>query len=211
MSNIALVESHYLPSLAYFAAIHHCPKIALDIDESYIKQTYRNRCYILGANKIQALSVPVHRDSGKVPTRDVRIAYETHWQNNHWRSLASAYGKTPYFDHFADEFKDILYRPYRYLIDLNLALLTKCLDLLQWEHDITYSEEDSLYLEKSSVYDYRRQILIPEIRFKNYKFRPIRYIQAFGKDFVPNLSVIDVLFCEGPQASQIIKRSISER
>lgn len=208
MNTSVLIESHYLPCLAYFACVGSDVKLWIDTNETYIKQSYRNRCYILGANKILPLSVPVHRGSGKVVTKDVRIANEARWQNNHWRSIASAYGKTPFFDHFGDEFRTILYQPFRFLIDLNLALLTKCLNLLDWNVSVDlWSSKEGLPTQ-STVQDYRGKILVSNLNFQNYQFQPIRYTQAFGKDFVPNLSVIDVLFCEGPQASQIIQRSV---
>lgn len=211
MNTSVLLESHYLPCLAYFARLGLDAKLWIDADETYIKQSYRNRCYILGANKILPLSVPVHRGSGKVATRDVRIANEAHWQNNHWRSIASAYGKTPFFNHFSDEFRAILYQPFRFLIDLNLALLTKCLDLLDWNVSVDVWSLNHRISPQNTVQDCRGKILVSNLNFQNYQFQPIRYMQAFGKDFVPNLSVIDVLFCEGPQASQIIQRSIARR
>lgn len=211
MDHSVLIESHYLPCVAYFACLESGTKIWIDIEETYVKQSYRNRCYIVGANQIQLLSVPIHRGSGKVATRDVRIAHEIRWQNNHWRSIASAYGKTPFFDHFADDFRAVLYRPFKYLVDLNLALLTKCLDLLMWNVSVDYWSVASPFTSKNEVYDNRGKILVSNLNLKNYQFQPIKYIQAFGKDFVPNLSIIDLLFCEGPRASQIIKRSIIQR
>nr|WKN35561.1 WbqC family protein [Tunicatimonas sp. TK19036] len=211
MDTIALVESYYLPCLAYFASIRSSTKILLDNSETYIKQSYRNRCYILGANKIQPLSVPVHRGSGKVCTKDVRVAYGNRWQNNHWRSIASAYGKTPFFAHFADEFHDILFHQHKYLIDLNVDLLSKCLELLQWKHTIHFCQDNDTFIEKKPINDYRGQIQISETKFKNYQFQPIQYMQAFGKDFAPNLSIIDLLFCEGPRADYIIQHSLIQR
>jgi hypothetical protein len=206
-----LIESHYLPCLAYFACLESGSRIWIDIEETYVKQSYRNRCYIVGANQIQLLSVPVHRGSGKVSTKDVRIAHEIRWQNNHWRSIASAYGKTPFFDHFADEFHAVFYRPFRYLVDLNLALLSKCLDLLMWNVSVDFWPTTNSFPSKNEVYDYRGKILVSDLNLEKFQFQPIQYTQAFGKDFVPNLSIIDVLFCEGPRAAQIIKRSITQR
>ncbi|MEM9675717.1 MAG: WbqC family protein [Bacteroidota bacterium] len=211
MNRSILIESHYLPCIAYFTCLESGSKVWIDIGETYVKQSYRNRCYIFGANQIQLLSVPVHRGSGKVSTRDVRIAHEVRWQNNHWRSIASAYGKTPFFSHFADEFRAVLYKPFRYLVDLNLALLTKCLDLLMWNVSVDFWPATGSFPAQNEMYDYRKKILVSNLTIEDFQFQPIKYIQAFGKDFVPNLSIVDVLFCEGPQASQIIERSITQR
>jgi len=206
-----LIESHYLPCIAYFFCLESGSEVWIDIEETYVKQSYRNRCYILGANQIQLLSVPVHRGSGKVSIRDVRIAHEIRWQNNHWRSIASAYGKTPFFDHFAEDFRSVLYRPFKYLVDLNLALLTKCLDLLRWNVPVNFWTITNSFPSQSEVYDYRGKILVSDLSLENYQFQPIKYTQAFGKDFVPNLSIVDLLFCEGPRAAQVIHRSIKQR
>jgi len=211
LNRSALIESHYLPCIAYFSCLESGSKVWIDVEESYVKQSYRNRCYILGANQIQLLSVPVHRGSGKVSTRDVRIAHEIRWQNNHWRSIASAYGKTPFFDHFADDFRSVLYRPFKYLVDLNLALLTKCLDLLRWNVPVDFWTITNSFPPQNEVYDYRGKILVSDLSLENYQFQPIKYTQAFGKDFVPNLSIVDLLFCEGPRAVQVIRRSIKQR
>ena len=186
-------------------------KIWIDVDEIYIKQSYRNRCYILGPNKTQVLSVPIHRGSGKVSTRDVKIANENQWQNNHWRSLASAYGKTPFFTFFADDIRTTIYQPFNYLIDLNLALLTKCLELLMWNVEVDFWPRQASPATTSTVIDQRGKILGKNQLSRNSQFVPIRYIQAFGKDFVTNLSIIDLLFCEGPHADNVIRRSISGR
>ena len=186
-------------------------QVWLDVAENYVKQSYRNRCYILGPNKIQTLSVPIHRGSGKVPTREVRIANESQWKNNHWRSLASAYGKAPFFAFFADDIRAILYQPFNYLIDLNLALLTKCLELLMWDISVSIWPDSMPYATEMNVSDHRGKISAKKRLSENDQFKSIRYIQAFGKDFVPNLSIIDLLFCVGPQAGNIILRSANER
>ncbi|MEM6844995.1 MAG: WbqC family protein [Bacteroidota bacterium] len=211
MKHSVLIESHYLPCLEYFSLLSSGSQIWIDVSESYVKQSYRNRCYILGPNKIQALSVPIHRGSGKVPTRDVRIARESQWQNNHWRSLASAYGKAPFFAYFADDIRSILYRPFNYLIELNLALLTKCLELLMWDISVELWPDTRPYVAEMNISDHRGKVLTKSRVSENPQFKPIRYTQAFGKDFVPNLSVIDLLFCVGPQAGNIIPRSANER
>ncbi|WKN44299.1 WbqC family protein [Tunicatimonas pelagia] len=211
MDQSVLIESHYFPCIEYFSLLRAGGKIWIDTDELYVKQSYRNRCYILGPNKIQALSVPIHRGSGKIPTRDVRIANENRWQNNHWRSLASAYGKAPFFAFFADDIRATLYQPFTYLIDLNLALLTKCLELLMWNTEVEFWSYQALPATSSTISDQRGVILGKSQVSGNSQFMPLRYIQAFGKDFVPNLSIIDLLFCEGPHADNVIRRSISER
>ena len=92
-----LLDFHYLPCIAYFSCINRYHHLILEVHENYEKQSYRNRCYILSANKVLPLSVPVHRGKGKKPTKDIRIDYSQKWVNNHWRAIKSAYGKAPFF------------------------------------------------------------------------------------------------------------------
>lgn len=208
-ADAVLIDLHYLPCIEYFARILKYKKVILEVSEHYSKQTYRNRCYVQIANKIQPLSVPIVKGTGKVKVKDVKISYRQNWQNNHWRTIASAYGNAPFFDFFADEIHDILYRKYRFLIDLNLDLLTKCLDLLQMEDKHISSTGKYVDTPDKQVVDYRDTVSPKKEKPKDEFFRAIPYNQIFGKDFVSNLSVIDLLFCEGSNANNIISRSIS--
>jgi len=206
--NAVLTELFYLPCVAFFVHIEPFQEIFLEGYENYPKQTYRNRCYIRTADKVQALSVPVSRESGKKTSyKDVRISYAERWQNNHWRAICSAYGKSPFFDFFADGYHDILYTKYEFLVDLNLALLSKCLDFLGW-HDkqLVLSESYNKNPEPQYV-DQRGGVDVKSSPPGAERNGHTRYQQVFGKDFVPNLSVIDLLFCEGANANMIIRQS----
>ena len=207
MSDTVLIESHYFPSIAYFSLLRQGRQAVIDTHESFVKQSYRNRCYILGANKVQMLSVPVKKWSQQTPTQEIRINYEQPWQPQHWRSIASAYGNAPFFDFFAATFHDILYRQYTFLVELNTAILTKCLEILQWSTaSLTFSTNPSSIPAKP-LQDYRGALLGRSERFPKGLFLPRPYRQVFGKDFVPNLSVIDLLFCEGLRANAVINHS----
>lgn len=208
MATSILVEPHYFPSIAYFAALSQYPKVVLEVYEHYPKQTYRNRCYVQGANRIQLLSIPIRKSAGKVLTKDVKIDSGLSWRNHHWRTIQSAYGKAPFFDFFAQDFHDILYQKNHFLIDLTTGILTKCLKILQLNtHHLTGSQG---YQKQPTedVFDFRNTLNagfpppLPDF------YRPVAYTQVFGKDFVPNLSVIDLLFCEGSLANSIVRRSI---
>ncbi|WKN33891.1 WbqC family protein [Porifericola rhodea] len=206
-ADAVLLELHYLPCIAYFIHLKRFRKIILEVNENYTKQTYRNRSYILTANKVQMLSIPVSKDGEKSKLKEIRIDYTQRWQNNHWRAIKSAYGKSPFFDFFADYFHDILYSNYKFLVDMNLDLLTKCLELLSW-HD-KQIEITNTYMEAtdSQCIDLRGEIDLksrpPEDTEGGFK----AYNQIFGKNFVPNLSVIDLLFCEGANANVILGQS----
>lgn len=203
-----LTELHYLPCIAFFVQARPFKKIMLEVHEHYPKQTYRNRCYIRTANKVQALSIPVSRPGGGKPKlKDIRVSYAEQWQNNHWRAIKSAYGKSPFFDFFADDYHDILYRKYAFLVDFNRALLSKCLELLGW-HDRQLAFTDSFMETPESQYvDCRGRVDLKSAPPGDKRGGYAAYQQVFGKNFVANLSVIDLLFCEGANADMMIGRS----
>ncbi|HEV7349883.1 WbqC family protein [Telluribacter sp.] len=202
-----LIELHYLPCLAYFTCLLQHEKVWLEAWESYPKQTYRNRCYVLTANKVEVLTVPVQAGSKKGAIREVRIDYNQDWIRNHWGCFQSAYGKSPYFEYYAPYLEDIYQRKPELLIELNYELLTLCLRLIGIRKEVGYN----LSYEKSvSNYIFDARSLISDKKEANgtvfYKNRP--YYQTFGNDFVPNLSILDLLFNQGPEARQILAESI---
>lgn len=207
-----LTELHYLPSISFFVGLKPFNKIVLEAHEHYPKQTYRNRCYIQTAHGPLPLSIPVRRSgTAKIMTKDVRVSYAEHWQNNHWRAIQSAYGKSPFFDFFANDYHDILYSKFEFLLDLNQTLLTKCLKFLGW-HDKQIVRSDS-YLKAtgSQCVDQRGKISLSSAPPDDQQHTYARYQQVFGKNFVTNLSVIDLLFCEGANANAIIGQSSLQR
>ena len=201
-----IIESQYFPPISYFALALQFEEIHVEAFENYRKQSYRNRCLIRGANKIEKLIVPVQNPAGRPEIRDIRIDYSTNWFKLHRKALLSAYGKSPFYEYFADDFFHILNKKYRFLFDLNMEILPKCLDLLGIKRKITYSTQ---YLKtcESGTFD-ARGLIDPKKPDKNHQFfNPVPYYQVFGKNFAENLSIIDLLFCEGPNALQILKQS----
>ena len=203
-----LIEPHYFPSVAYVALLSQHERILLEVHEHYPKQTYRNRCYVQGANRVQLLSVPVQKPARGTITKDIQVDGGTTWRHHHWRTLRSAYGKAPFFDFFAQTFHDILYQKSQFLLDFSIPILTECLKILQLEK-LHLTESKEYQKEPSGGQNDLRNTLRAQLPPDCPAFfRPVPYHQVFGKDFVPNLSVIDLLFCEGSRANSIIRRSI---
>jgi hypothetical protein len=201
-----IIDLHYFPCLAYFACISKYDTVSIEAHENYVKQSYRNRCFILTANKVVTLSVPVCKSNRKQTIRDVKIDYQQGWLKDHWRTITSAYGKSPFFEYYSPYFKQVLFKKYKFLFDLNFELLTNCLNLLKLE--IKVSQTDTY--EKGDICnrdDYRGVIHWKEGDLENI-YRPLPYQQNFGSNFVPNLSILDVLFCEGNHSLSIIRRSL---
>jgi hypothetical protein len=194
----------------------------LEAHEHYRKQTYRNRCQILTAQGVQALTVPVvdGNRSEKVKTAELEIDYRQNWVHRHWRTLQTAYGGTPYFEYYADYLHDIYVQKHQLLFELNLSLLhfyLRCLRLrlpveLTTSYTPSYSSDTATFLTpkqpsppQARVVD-RRDWLTPKSSAgpepDRKSCRP--YAQTFGKDFVPGLSILDLLFMQGPAAGSFL-------
>jgi hypothetical protein len=201
-----LIESQYLPSIAYFSAVTAGDEILIEMHENFQKQTYRNRCYINASQGPIPLIVPLVNASGKVLIKEVRIDYSQRWLNNHWRAIQSSYGKAPFFEYYSDDLHDVLFRKFDSLFDLNSTLLTLCLKWLKCKITV----RGTLAFEKSPaqpIYDLRSTISPKNSERQDEFYEAAIYQQVFGNKFVPNLSLIDLIFCEGPGARDIVQAS----
>ncbi|MDL5049329.1 WbqC family protein [Oscillatoria amoena NRMC-F 0135] len=199
-----LIEPHYLPSIAYFGVLLKHERVVLEAHEHFAKQSFRNRCTILTANGVQNLVVPLTGKHGKVTIKEVRIDYSQKWLNNHWRAITSAYRNAPYFEHYADDLHDILFRQPTFLYDLNRELLTICLKWLRSDIPVL---ETSAY-EKTvvqGVTDFRNALIAKKTETLDKYYTPVPYAQVFGKAFVKHLSFVDLIFCQGPEARKLVE------
>lgn len=200
-----LIEPHYLGNLAYFSLLTTSDSITLDIHHQYVKQTYRNRCEILTASGVRSLSIPVSYKN-HMPYKEVTIDHSQSWARDHWGAIYSAYGKAPFFEFYADYLEPLYTKRYTFLLDLSVDFMTVCLSLLKISKDIHITEK---YLEHvADLFSDLRNAISPKNKLKaEALYAPAAYPQLFGKDFAPNLSVLDLLFCEGPQATDILIKS----
>ncbi|WP_375561695.1 WbqC family protein [Bernardetia sp. OM2101] len=219
-----LIELHYLPCLDYWKILleaHNLGKdVILEANENFNKQSYRNRAYILGANGKMALTVPVQKGSQKTLITDVKIDYSTDWNRQHWQSIKSAYGKSPFFIHYADFLEPIYENPPVLLWEFNYKLLTICQKLLRISIPIKNTE--SFEKEATNETLDKRNLISPK---KPAIFAHQEYYQTFGNKFENseeernssdtenksntstfenNLSILDLLFNEGTNATSII-------
>jgi len=205
MSTI-IIDLQYLPTLEYFCSISKADTVIIEAKENYIKQSFRNRTHILGANGVCSLTVPVINGNSKTPIQELRIDNSQNWINIHWRTLQSAYGKAPFFEYYESYFKELLYAKEEFLFDLNKKLLTICLKLLEFDTKVIFSKEYSK-TPNNDVLDLRSAIH-PKNSFATNRFYQSQpYIQLFGSEFVSNMSIVDLIFCEGPNSGYIISQS----
>ena len=202
----ALIELHYLPSLEYFCALLSFEKIILEKHENFGKQSFRNRCYINTSQGKEILTVPVMDKHGKVLITDIKLDTSTRWQTTQWRTIVSAYANSPYFEHYCEELEKIIFSKTAFLYDLNIKLLSFCLQSLgttiSLSESVTYDKIPEL-----SVSDLRSHIIAKTHYSTRPFYRPIPYLQVFGNTFAENLSVIDLLFSEGPHSLRHLKAS----
>lgn len=202
-----LIEPHYLGSLEYFTILLQSKKVTLEVCQHFTKQTYKNRCQLLSSGGVLTLSVPVQY-TNHTPTSEVKVDYRQSWLKEHQGAFYSAYGKAPYFEFFADEFHAVWERRPKYLLDLNVQMMTICLKVLQHDMDIDTTKSYRKEAE-SSLWDIRERILAKRPFDQRDYYQPVAYGQLFGNKFVPNLSIIDLLMCEGQNAVNILLKSTS--
>lgn len=197
MAGKILVSTAYLPPVSYLSQIACSDEVIVEREENYLKQTYRNRCCILSAHGPQSLSIPVYRGSQhKTLIRDISVDYSKRWQQVHLGAITSSYNSSPYFEFYHEIFENIISQNHKFLLDLNLELTEAILKILKLKITLSYS---SVFEPASNRdYDFRYNIS-PKL---GSSFIGKEYSQVFdtGQGFVPDLSIIDLIFNMGPDS-----------
>jgi hypothetical protein len=191
---------HYLPGIEWMHHFVNTPKAVIDVHEHYLKQSYRNRCYILSANGKMPLSIPVKKLQPKTVVNDIVIENEFRWQRQHWESIVSAYNSSPYFFYYRDYFEPLYHTRYETLVQWNTDLLNLILKLLKCDKTVVFSDT---YVKPCETDIDLREIIHPK-KITTVDFKP--YLQVFTEKygFVPHCSIIDALFNNGPQTLSIL-------
>ena len=196
----------YLGNILYYAHLIQ-GGCTIDIHSHYIKQTYTNRCSILTANGIQDLTIPILKPKEKTPIKEIQISTHDNWQQLHWRTIQSAYNSSPFFEYFCDDYTHFYEKKYNFLIDFNLEIQQKTLELLNFTK-IDFSLSDC-YNEISNfnTKDLREVINPKKFNVSLYDELNNPYYQIFDSKFgfTPNLSIIDLLFNMGNESRIYLK------
>lgn len=201
-----LIHPAYFGPISQFVAIAKADKVIFENEDNYQKQTFRNRMYIYDSNGKLLLNIPIRHRSALLGEpkmggqhqlyKEVQIENEFGWQKQHWRALKASYQTSPFFEFYEDELRPIYHTEYKYLMDFNYACLEFIMDSIQLELD--YEKTSEYNREPENLTDFR-----PLINAKQKsEFKQQAYTQVFGDKhgFLPNLSILDLLFNEGPNS-----------
>jgi len=198
MQNIATFPLFYLAPVSYFSALKAVNfEFEMEKWEHFPKQTFRNRATVASPNGPLNLFIPVIKGSKyHTKIKDVKISYDFKWQRLHWMSLQTCYRNSAYFEYYEDEIAAFYHKETKYLFDFNLELMAWLLKQLKQEPDFKFT--DTYQKELPGGTDYRNAALFRAENYQNFK----PYFQVFDdrNGFLPNMSAVDLLFSQGPQA-----------
>ena len=205
MKEKVILSTAYLAPIQYYNKLLNYKDVYIELYENFIKQTYRNRCKIYSANGELSISIPVKKIATKTKIKDLLIDYDTNWTKVHWKSIESAYRSSPFFEFYEDDLKPFYEKKYKYLIDFNLEIQNVILEHLDVDVQVKLTEK-YIHVPDNDCDDFRS--LITPKRNTSNSYNKFEYTQVFKEKhrFIPNLSIIDLLFNEGPNAIEILKK-----
>jgi hypothetical protein len=215
-----LLSTTYFGPVQWYQKLYRAEHVLIEQWEHFEKQSYRNRCLIATTQGIQALTVPVERGNAqssklKAQTiKDIRISDHGNWRHLHWNALQSAYGESPFFDFYQDDIRPFFEERWTYLIEFNEAIRAKMCELLDIQPRVSYTEswreECGGRSEITSSAEHAGDTLPADFRSSIHPkhpgadeaFEPRPYYQVYRQKhgFLPNLSILDLLFNMGPEA-----------
>lgn len=210
MTSKVIIETQYLPTIAFYAYYLNIGRLAIEQHENYQKGGYRNRTTILSSQGPLTLSVPLKKGKNKqLSVREVRIDYTSDWIKLHLSTLQSCYGKSAFIEHYIQQLAKIYQSKPEFLFDLNLRLISTINKWLNLTNEIELT--DAFYMLYNDGIMDRRNFISPKLQFKgilnsDFTFTPYEQVFSENMPFQPNLSILDLLFCQGPEAVLYLKR-----
>ena len=211
---MTVLSTAYFAPVAYYALLFHEPEIVIEANENYNKQSYRNRMFI-GTNQ-GPLSLSVNVEKGyeiKCPIREVKLSSHGDWLHQHEIALMSNYGNSPFYEYYIDDILEVLHSEEQTLFGLNERIRERICSLIGFTANLKYSER---YMDsKSEEFRDLRNTLHPkkDINEAVPEFEARQYYQVAGQKqpFMPNLSILDLLFNVGPESLIVLGESFSNK
>ena len=208
MSGVVLTST-YLGNIQFYSKLVHFSEIWIEQHCHYTKQTYRNRCKIATANGVMALSIPTIKPATeKCKTKDIRIDNNQHWQQIHWRALEAGYNSSPFFEYYKDDFAPFYTNKFEFLVDYTFQLQSLVIALLELDCKVQLTDAYTTY---DDALDYR-EALSAKKEIEDNDFVISSYYQVFENKFgfIPNLSILDLLFNMGNESILVLQKSASK-
>lgn len=210
MSTVYLTSA-YLAPIEYYSKLYHYDQVEIEAFDNYVKQTYRNRCFIGAANDKLSLSIPIEKDPGvKCLTRDIRLSDHGNWRHQHWYAIMSTYNNTPFFEFYEDDLAPFFEKKFDFLFDFNECLREMICELLDIRCQVNFTTE---FTPKDQIVgsDFR-EIIHPKKDYRQVdpEYQDVPYYQIFEQKwgFRPNLSIVDLLFNMGPESILVLRDSM---
>ncbi len=201
-----LVDNQYFGCINYFEALSRNKNCLIDQFEQFEKMSFRNRCVIVGSNGLITLSIPIEGGRNvKHLIRDVKICYTEDWPKHHWKAIRSSYGNAPFYDFYSSDLETLINKKEIFLFDKNWSILEWCLKTLKINTSISLVDTNCDTMAGKNYSNFKQKWLP-----KNYQLnqkRMVSYQQVFQDKigFQPNVSILDLIFCEGPNAGNLLK------
>jgi len=196
-----ILPTSYFGCLFQYAIVAQEKQYSVEAFEHFEKQSFRNRCEIYGANGKLSLSIPLKKWKNHSITKDIQISFDENWQNQHWRSIESAYRASPFFEFYEADIKPLFFKKEKFLLDYNQLL----------EREIKNTLDIHSKIELTKFYDAQiadfRQLIHPKNDFLISEVEYPKYMQVFEEKngFIQNLSILDLLFNLGPKSTDYLK------
>jgi hypothetical protein len=200
MNNI-LIYPTYFPSISHYIAMIAAESVTFEVEDTFQKQTNRNRMYIYSPNGIQMLNISVKHDGTKCAFKDIKIDNQYNWQKNHFKSLEAAYKNSPFYEYFIDDLQPIFEKKHEFMLELNFEIFERINDALGIS--IPFEKTTEYFHKVSDKNDFRYLV---NGKKDSTQIEP--YTQVFDNKhgFINNLSILDLLFNEGRYAVDYLKQ-----
>ena len=199
-----LLHPSYFPSIEQMAAVAQVEKVVFEVADNYQKQTYRNRAFIAHSNGKLLLNIPIKHNKGgkRQKTKEVMVENDFPWQEHHWRSLQSAYRTSPFFEYYEDDLEGFFTKPVENLMDHNRKIFEVLCELIGIETAIS---ETTTFEKNPEFTDLR--FLVDAKRKSEFEPEVYNQVHQANHPFLPNLSILDLLFNEGPNTLNYLEKS----